>query len=460
MAEVVTVAVNDTITKIIQTKRGPKPNELYAWIDRVRKLNPHIPDPDWIHPHERLLIPDTLHEQVSEVVAWQNALRHTPPQMAIQAPMHYEIPVHLITPGDTVDKLAHQTFADSHYWNVPEGIKLAIFLNNNPRLYGSKWWKRALPMGTLANMTPFLLQKHIVAHWENQNPIFKIEYDQLRLDVRDLYATIGPSKARCLSDTVIKYKSQGAGVGLDDVAPAFVAGHAAASSMMLNQVNAVLQEITNDAVNKFGRGIVLSNKTVNLRQVEKFIKTHPRYGQAMQFLKEMPKQLTPEADIAHTLAFTKSPYANAKFFRKQIFMPSLKSNSTKSMGTIRMALNSNARVVRVISRGMYVVPIVLGICDVYSAPPERRVRTIFEEGFGVMGGYLGSEVGGALGGIIAISILGLGPLGLFVSIFLCASIGGVAGYGLLKGFGGKAYELNNNSGGRIYYSMDDLFGAY
>jgi hypothetical protein len=460
MAEVVSVAANDTITKIIQTQRSPQPHTLLTWIERVRKLNPHIPNPDRIHPGERLLIPDSLQEQVPEVRAWQNALRHMPPQVAMHPPMHYEIPVHLIMPGDTVDKLAHQVFCDSRYWNMPEGVKLAIFLNNNPRLYGCKWWHRALPMGTLANMTPFLLPRHMVAQWANENPIFKAQYDQLQLDVRDLYASIGPTTTRHLSETVIHYKSQGAGVGLDDVAPAFIAGHAASSSLMLNQVNAVLQEITQDAVNKFGRGVVCSNKAVNLRRVEKFLKAHPRYGQVMQYLKEMPRQLTPETNIAQTLASTKSPHATARFFRKQIFMPALKANAAKSMGTIRMALNSNARVVRVISKGMYVVPVFLGACDVISAPPGRKVRIFFEEGFGVLGGYYGSELGFAAGFGIA-AVLGLGPLGLFVAIFLCISAGGIAGCGIGKMVGENIYQYADNSnGGHIYYSPRQLMEAF
>jgi hypothetical protein len=131
-----------------------------------------------------------------------------------------------------------------------------------------------------------------------------------------------------------------------------------------------------------------------------------------------------------------------------------RSNSIKS------ALNQGGRVVKVASKGMVVVPIVLGVCDVIQAPPERRVRTIFEEGFGIVGGYFASELGASLGGFVAISILGLGPLGFFLSVLICASVFGVAGYAASKRLGGKSYEMINGFDGRIINSLDALISSY
>jgi hypothetical protein len=105
----------------------------------VLELNPHIGNPDHIYPHETLLIPDSLHESVSELTVWQKALRNMPPQLGSHAPMRYEIPVRTIMPGDTIDSLAERAFEDSRYWHVPASVKRAIFLHNNPRLQNRLW---------------------------------------------------------------------------------------------------------------------------------------------------------------------------------------------------------------------------------------------------------------------------------------------------------------------------------
>jgi hypothetical protein len=56
--------------------------------------------------------------------------------------------------------------------------------------------------------------------------------------------------------------------------------------------------------------------------------------------------------------------------------------------------------------------------------------------------------------------LGLGPFGLFVAVLLCASVAGIAGYGIMKGIGGDVYDLAANMGNRrIYFSPGDLVEA-
>jgi len=76
MAEVVNVMVGDTITSIVASKKSPQCHEMGNWIEKVVKLNPHVGDPDKIHPNEKLLIPDSLQENVSALDIWQNALRY------------------------------------------------------------------------------------------------------------------------------------------------------------------------------------------------------------------------------------------------------------------------------------------------------------------------------------------------------------------------------------------------
>lgn len=456
MVDTYTVAVNDNLSKIIQHQRGVPPVEIHAWLAKVQMLNPHISNPDRIHPNEQLLIPNSLHESVSDVAIWQNALSHVPPKLGHRPPMNYEIPVQVIMPGDTIDRLATQAFAENLYCSVPESVKRAVFLHNNPRLRCCVGFT-PMPGGTLANMTPFMLPEHDVLQWEVQHPVFKIEYDQLRPNVQSVYTTIGPTPTYLIGQTVKNAKAQGAAVGMEDVVPAAASSYVSASSMAMNQVGALIQEVTNDAVTKFGRGVVCSNKVENLRKIERFLKSHPKYNQLMRYLKDLPKHLIPETNVSEVIATTKSPYANARLMRQQVFMPTLKPSGTKYMGTIRSALNSSGRVIKVASRGMAVVPIVMGVFDVAQAPPELRMRTLFEAGFGIFGGYIGAELGGALGGAIAFSILGLGPLGFFIAVFIGASVVGLTLSTVGKNVGGDIYEYSESLGnGQVFFSINNL----
>jgi hypothetical protein len=110
------------------------------------------------------------------------------------------------------------------------------------------------------------------------------------------------------------------------------------------------------------------------------------------------------------------------------------------------------------------VPTVIGLYNVYEASPDVRMRTLFAEGFGVVGGYLGTRFGstavasGAIG-LFALCGICLGPLGIFVTIFICASTVGIVGNELFKWGGGKLYDTGVEFSGNIYHSMDELLGA-
>ena len=107
----------------------------------------------------------------------------------------------------------------------------------------------------------------------------------------------------------------------------------------------------------------------------------------------------------------------------------------------------------------WVVPSVIGLYNVSQAPPELRMRTLFEEGFGVVGGYLGTISGAEIVGLGIVSILCLGPFGMFITVFICATAGGLIGSELLKGVGGKIYDHFEPQfdTGRIYHSPEQLF---
>jgi hypothetical protein len=104
------------------------------------------------------------------------------------------------------------------------------------------------------------------------------------------------------------------------------------------------------------------------------------------------------------------------------------------------------------------------LINVVTAPPEMKMRTLFEEGFGVVGGALGTIFGStalAAGAVTLLALCGLcvGPFGMFVAVFICASFGGVGGMELGKWFGGGLYDYYEPQldTGRIYHSPEQFF---
>jgi hypothetical protein len=104
------------------------------------------------------------------------------------------------------------------------------------------------------------------------------------------------------------------------------------------------------------------------------------------------------------------------------------------------------------------VPAVIGLYSVAEAPPQTRIRTLFEEGFGVVGGALGTQLG-MYAGIGLVTVLGLGPMGLFIAVFLCATSGGIIGNEIFKWGSKKFYDVSDGYSDRIYHSFEDVFGA-
>ena len=88
------------------------------------------------------------------------------------------------------------------------------------------------------------------------------------------------------------------------------------------------------------------------------------------------------------------------------------------------------------------------------------MRTLFEEGFGVVGGWGGTIFGAEVIGLGVVIILGLGPLGAFIAVFCCATAFGIAGSELSKWFGGRIYDAGDKFGNRVYHSFDELIGNF
>jgi hypothetical protein len=140
------------------------------------------------------------------------------------------------------------------------------------------------------------------------------------------------------------------------------------------------------------------------------------------------------------------------------------NNPTKYVGSVAKQLNGRLRLLKGIGKGAtYYVPATLALISVATAPPGMKMRTLFEEGFGVVGGAFGTMFGSSIAacgiGLLAFCGLCIGPFGAFVLILICASLGGVAFMEGGKWLGDRIYDVGDRISGRVYNSMDEFVGS-
>ncbi len=465
MAQAVTIRHGDTLTQILKAQRGLREHQIHSWRPKLRRMNPHISSLDRIYPGESILIPDSLAENIPDDWIWRNAFYNIP------KPLRHPYPgatvIYFAQAGDTIDKVAQYMFSKGPYRTLPAGSKRALLLHNNPFLTKHLHTNR-IPLNKLVNITPAVLSVMEKKHWQLEQSPLKAILDQMQKDNRDMIKQVGPEPAVTMARMVAYLKSLGASVGKDDVVKAVkgagygvagVSGHAAAGTLAVGNVNTLMRELYSEAIEKFGPRIVHSKSTNHLVRMQGFLKGHPKYAQLMRHLQELPRHLMPKAKL--TPAHSRSYIGAARHFRKHISLPLKKwNNAYKYMGSAAKQLNGKLSLFKSVARGAtWYVPATLGIISVAAAPPEMRMHTLFKEGFGVLGGAAGTMLGSSVGLGIVLA-LGLGPFGMFVTVFICASAVGIIGMESFKKFGGKLYDYSVPLGeGRVYHSPDQLFEA-
>lgn len=460
MAQAVTVSHGDTLTGILENKRGLNAHEVHAWLLKLRPLNPHIGDLNRILPGERVLIPDSYHEIVSDTQVWQNAFKGIPREL--EFPHNGNTQLFWTGLGVTIDSIAQRMFAGTCHQNLPLSTKRAVLIHNNPDLR-QYLAKGRVPANLLVDITPLRLSKFDIHYWQGERSLYRSYLDSMDPMTRDLFQDQGPQDAYVFSRLIEELKKMGAAVGLDGLLISSASGLATAGAANLAKINGLARQMFDDAALQLGRSAATSLKKANLARLAKFIKSHPNYPELMRQIKKVPQLVLPisKSKLLPPVAGNVNSRALARYFNKQYFQAFRRWPSGRYMKSIARQLNGRINLFQAAGRhATWYVPAVLGLYNVYDASPEMRVRTLFEEGFGVVGGFFGTELGASLGGVIAISALGLGPLGLFVTVFLCATAGGIIGSGLLKWGSGKVYDESAILGGQIYHSIDELLGAY
>jgi hypothetical protein len=462
MAEVITVQPTDTINRILTTKRALQPHQIHDWLTRLRSLNPHISDLDRIYPGERVLIPDSLNETVSSDLVWRNALSHIPPAMAPSHNGHMDL--FFTAAGTNLDTIAANAFAESPYTNLPLSAKRAVLFHNNPALRQYPC-AGSLPGGMFLDISPHKLNGIDIHCWCMEHNFFAGYLQDLQPMVREMYQEVGPQDAYLLAGMIRSLKEAGASVDGSDVVRGVsygvggASGLAASGGMAVGTIDTLVRQIYTDAVKTFGAKMVVSKQKNQLTLMARFIKSHPNYNQLMRSFRELPEFLMPGPRNKIVPPGTSQINNHlARHFRKQYFQAFRHWSSDKYLPTIARQLRGRIKLFRNIGRGAtWYVPAVIGLYNVAEAPPQTRMRTLFEEGFGIVGGAAGTAIGMAVGGVIAISILGIGPLGLFVAIFLCTTAGGIIVNEIGKRIGGGVYDYSSQFfDGMFYHSPEQV----
>jgi hypothetical protein len=470
MAEVITVQRTDTISRILIIKRGLQPHQIHEWITRLRPLNPHIGNLDRIYPGERVLIPDVLNESIDANQIWQNVFGHIPPALKQPHTGHREL--FFTIPGISLDSIADNMFAQSPHGNLSLSTRRAVLFHNNPvlRLYPCAG---ALPGGMFLDITPQKLSGIDIHCWSMEHNFFAGYLQELHPMTQEMYQQVGPRDAYLLARMVQSLKDAGISVGGGDVVRGIsyglggVSGLAASGGMAVGTIDTLVRQIYTDAVKTFGAKMVVSKQKNQLLRLTRFIKNHPNYNQLMRSFKELPEFLLPgpRNKIVPPGASQINNHL-ARHFRKQYFQAFRHWSSDKYLPTIARQLRGRVKLFKGIGRGAtWYVPAVIGLYNVAEAPPQTRMRTLFEEGFGIVGGAFGTWTGGTLltsGAIGLFTLCGLcmGPAGIFVVVFLFATAGGIAGNELAKRIGSAIYDYGEHlEEGVFYHSSDQLLEA-
>ena len=461
MAQAVTVQPADTVSHLLKRHRGLKAQEISLWLPKVRRINPHISNLNLIHPQDKVLLPDRLDELVPDSSIWQNAFSNIPPVLTHQGQGGQLM--HLCIGGESIDDVARMMFADTPYFYILPSTKRAVLIHNNPFLRDHLAGNR-IPHGTLVDISPKCFSDMDRHFWNSQRRYISAAWNELHEKSKQVVHDAGPEGGLELAELVKRLEKMGAGVGMEDTVRfagygvAGVSGYAASGQMALGNTQALARELYEEAIAKFGKQAVVSKSKTGIVKMQRFLTGHPKYPQLIQLLKELPGHLLPKGHRVPN-PLSASPNAAARHFRRAFSLPYDKWNSSRYFSTIGRQLNGRVSLLKGVGRhATWYIPAAIGVYNVVQASDELKMRALFEEGFGVLGGFAGSQAGIAVGlGIV--TMLGLGPFGLFITVFLCASTGGLLVNELGRLFGSKVHNLSNSLVNRTFYSIDELVGA-
>ena len=371
-------------------------------------------------------------------------------------------------PGDTIDGVARVMLSNGQFQHMSPSVKRALLLHNNPVLLYYVVYPH-LPNGLTLNVTPALLSDREIHFWKAEAPVFENWIRSLDPYARGIYEDTDPQTTLNLAKIMAQLRAAGAAVGIDDrvdvagAAVNIVDGGAAASLLCATATNALVRELYADAVQKLGVKVVTSSKANHIQQMVAFFKAHPKYPMLNQHLRDLPRLVvTGAAREGAPYWIEKVTPQIARHMRKQYWLALSDRSSSRYMGTIASQLNGRVSLLKTAGRATtWYIPAAIGLYNVANAPSEMRMRTLFAEGFGVIGGAIGTQLGisAGLGAVKLLALAGLciGPWGAFILVaFLAAGVGFAASYAGRRAGGELVYDYGAYLGNQLFYSIDEL----
>jgi hypothetical protein len=362
--------------------------------------------------------------------------------------------------------VAEKMFADNDARRLPLSARHAVLLNNNPPLTAHLGQEYILD-GMVLNITPLLLDKFDTHFWQGEASVFESLLSRFDSQTQELYRQTGPQETMILAMIAERILQAGGAVGMDGVITAAGYGvggadaYAGSARIALGGVNALMREVWADAVKQIGEKVTLSAKAGHIDRMMAFYRNNPKYPALMSTMRELPNHLV--GDTAKKLSANSGAMVTPQIARRlrREWLALSDWPSSRYMSTIAAKLNGRVNFLKGAGKATtWYIPAGFGIYNVIDAPPELRLRTLFSEGFGVVGGAIGTWVGAELIGYGLVSALCLGPFGAFILIFVVAAGFGIAGSEFGKRFGARIYDASEKFGDRIFYSADELVGAF
>ncbi len=466
MADVVTVRQGDTLTRILAAQRGLGAGQIHGWLDKVRRCNPHISDLNRLYPGERLLIPAVWMEPVSPDTIWQNAFSRIPRDLVHPHADHVQL--FFAPPGTTIDSVAQRMFAEGRHRALPLSTKRAVLIHNNPVLEQYLDANR-VPSMTLLDITPARLSRFDKHWWQGERQFFASYLDQFDPVTRDMYQQAGPEETFVMALMAESLQQAGATVparneaNTQKVVNLFgygvggLSGYAASGSYAVTQIDALARELYAEALAQFGKKVVGSSKQTDLAKLTRFLRANPKYELLLRHLRELPDHLLLPGDRSKLLPPVNgaNKAALGRHFRKEYFQAFRYQNSSKYMNTIARQLGGRVSTFQALGRyTTWYIPAIIGAYNVTQASPEDRFRTGIQEGFAILGGALGTYLGGSVIAAGVASVLCLGPFGIFVVAFICGAAGGIFLSELFKM--GASSTIDYFDSERIYQSPHEI----
>lgn len=214
MAQAVTVKPGDTVTRLLKHHRGLKDHEIYAWLSKMRLLNPHISNLNRIHPMDKVLLPERLSEAVPDRHIWQNAFENIPQALTRNGSGNHT--AYLCLAGETIDDVAGRMFAGTPYSGMLPSTKRAVLIHNNPVLC-DHLADGKIQTATLLDITPARFSDIDRRFWNSQRSQIAVGWNQLSEASKQVVRDTGVEESTALAELLQSLRQMGAAVDMQDM---------------------------------------------------------------------------------------------------------------------------------------------------------------------------------------------------------------------------------------------------